>query len=178
MRDGPLYTFLDVEVQLQKPGELGPSRSQLRAKKQKVVNNPFESMPTYQRKYAKPRRRLPKLDERQFGMFSQRTSYSSFLIKPLVSKWFPEELQLTINPAIKPSRPTQAQQKKQITLNAEDEELEAEAEEEEEYIEQEQDDDFEDDELEGDDYNAEQYFDNGEDDVPDDEEGGGGGDYE
>jgi len=58
MRDGPLYTFLasdDAEGQA--------------VKRTKMEHNPFEGgMVTYTKKFAKPRRTLPKLDERKFGM--------------------------------------------------------------------------------------------------------------
>jgi hypothetical protein len=69
MRDGPLYTFLDVQVQLQKPAELGGSQSSVLAKppNSKAANNAFENMQTYSQKFSKPKRTMPKLDERRYG---------------------------------------------------------------------------------------------------------------
>jgi len=164
MRDSPIYTVLDAQVQLQKPGEMGASHAAVYAKmsKSKNVFNPFESMQTYSQKFVKPKRTIPKLDGRTY-----------------VTRLFPAELRPLLDPTVTAQPTRAAKAKKKLLgdrLDADDDELEKEAEAEEDFIEEELDNDFEEDEGDDedgkDDYNAEQYFDNGEDDAMDDEGGG------
>jgi DNA-directed RNA polymerase III subunit RPC7 len=145
------------------------------------MNNPFESTQTYSQKFNKPRRTMPKLDECRYGMGSSEAHGHSLMLTVIliVTKLFPPELQPLIDPEVSQSGVKSVKRTTKARLDAEERELEKEAEEEEDLIEEEQDDDFEADEVDDedghDDYNAEQYFDNGEDDALEDE---GGGDYD
>jgi DNA-directed RNA polymerase III subunit RPC7 len=96
-----------------------------------------------------------------------------------VTHLYPAELQKLIDPTIVPQNLRNEKQKKKSTIDKIDEALDATLEEDEDIGEIEQDNDYEQDELDDedgpDDYNAEQYFDNGEDDALEDD---GGGDYD
>ncbi|CAD0013672.1 unnamed protein product [Aureobasidium pullulans] len=138
--------------------------------------DPFESMPTYSQRYTKRKNTLPRLSGR-----------------PFVKSYFPEELWAVIEPG---SVGVQGQ-RKMLSLSTrtkldkfdvdgedEDEEGEEGVEDgdkvdgvEDEDKEEEDPDQFdEEDEDDNDDYNAEQYFDGGDDDEMGDE-GGGDDDY-
>jgi len=155
-------------------------------------NDPFHGMPSYAEKYQKKRRTIPRLEGR-----------------PYVLKFFPRDLWQTVQPNYKPDGifgGLESFKRHGLKRGFEDEEEEDEddaakrrksdddeessrkgdreegddLDEDEEQDEQLVDDDFsEDDDEMGGDYNAEQYFDAGDDDVDGDafgDGGGGGGD--
>ncbi|KAJ0415965.1 DNA-directed RNA polymerase III, subunit Rpc31 [Aspergillus carlsbadensis] len=178
--DGPYYSILGVSS-----GSNGYTASS------KANFDPFNGMPSYSGKYQKKKRLVPRLQGR-----------------PYVLKFFPRELWPTAQPNFKPDaaldgyipQTLRSGIKRGFEEDDEDEEtlkrrregdedgeggegedleadtLDADEDQEEEIV----DDDFEDDEDEmGGDYNAEQYFDGGEEDYGDDgfgDGGGGGGD--
>ncbi|KAL0265308.1 DNA-directed RNA polymerase III subunit C31 [Diplodia seriata] len=181
IHEGPLYTVLGDHSRVTKRGAVASSA---------VVIDPFEGMPTYGQKYKKQRRKIPRLDTR-----------------PYVLRFFPNELWTTLDPTTndpttKPGAKAAAHKKRQKLLKIalstkltrleelegedgeglgrdEDEDLDKDEDEDAgPHEEEEQDDDFEEDEDDDDDYNAENYFDNGEDDEYGDEGGGGGDDYD
>ncbi|KAE8150009.1 DNA-directed RNA polymerase III, subunit Rpc31 [Aspergillus avenaceus] len=180
--DGPYYSVLDPGSSAKKAGE--------KVKASRVHFDPFHGMPSYSGKYQKKKRGIPRL-----------------LGRPYVMKYFPrDDLWGVIQPSYKPgtavdgyvarmARPTfkrgfeEDEEEEEEDLGKrrktgdEDDEgvdnddlLEGEEEQDEEEI---IDDDFsEDDDEMGGDYNAEQYFDGGDDEYGDDGfgDGGGGGD--
>lgn len=138
--------------------------------------DPFTGVPTYEMKYEKKTRAIPLLSGR-----------------PFIKDFFPAELHSTLDGTdgfggavkgatrkrlILASSMTQEEKDRRIRERLDDvvgDEVEGENEEEEQEEEPE-DYDFEDDEEENaGDYDAEQYFDDG-DDMGDEDEGGGGGD--
>ncbi|KKK17541.1 hypothetical protein P175DRAFT_0528306 [Aspergillus ochraceoroseus IBT 24754] len=178
--DGPYYSILGSS-----PGPNGFVSA-------RASFDPFNGMPSYSGKYQKKKRLVPKVQGR-----------------PYVMKFFPRDLWTTIQPNFKPDavldgyvlqgaasgikrgfeddeeEDEEAKRRRQGEEEegegAENEEVEgnildADEDQEEEIV----DDDFEDDEDEmGGDYNAEQYFDGGDDEYGDDgfgDGGGGGGD--
>ncbi|KAI9374947.1 DNA-directed RNA polymerase III, subunit Rpc31 [Aspergillus egyptiacus] len=179
--DGPYYSVLGVSS-----GASGYTGSA------KANFDPFNGMPSYSGKYQKKKRLVPRLQGR-----------------PYVMKFFPRELWPTVQPNFKPDasldgwipqtvqsgikRGFEEDEEDEETLKrrrqgGDDEEGEGQGEdlegnildEDEEGEEEIVDDDFEDDDDEmGGDYNAEQYFDAGDDEYGDDgfgDGGGGGGD--
>ncbi|KAB2576554.1 hypothetical protein DBV05_g4820 [Lasiodiplodia theobromae] len=176
IHEGPLYTVLGDHSRVSKRGAVASSA---------VVVDPFEGMPTYGQKYKKQRRKIPRLDTR-----------------PYIMRFFPEELWTTLDPTTKPGANAAALKKRRKMLKIalstkltrleelegedgeglgrdDDEDLDKDEDEDTgPHEEEEQDDDFEEDEDDDDDYNAENYFDNGEDDEYGDEGGGGGDDYD
>jgi DNA-directed RNA polymerase III subunit RPC7 len=167
IHDGPFYAILDSSARVHKSGKRSPVTAHY---------DPFESMPTYSQRYTKKKNTLPKLSSR-----------------PFVKSFFPEELWAIVEPG---SAGVQ-QQKKTLNLSTRtrldrfeadiDEEEDGEGEDgadedkvegaEDEDKEEEDPDQFdEDDEDDNDDYNAEQYFDGGDDDEFGGEDGGGDGD--
>ncbi|KAF2145035.1 uncharacterized protein K452DRAFT_356370 [Aplosporella prunicola CBS 121167] len=171
IHEGPLYTVLGdtARVSKSRPGAT-------------AVVDPFEGMPTYSQKYKKQRRKIPRLDTR-----------------PYILKFFPAELWTTLDPTLKDGGGNAggALKRKRKTLQIaksnrlsrleeleEDGDLDRDDDDDDGDLDkddpdaqqEEQDDDFEEDESDLDDYNAENYFDNGEDDDFGDEGGGGGGD--
>ncbi|KAF2673185.1 hypothetical protein BT63DRAFT_451215 [Microthyrium microscopicum] len=156
IHDGPLYTILDPKARISKPGDLaGIWTLELAGTKTGEVD-PFEGLtPTWTGMYRKARRPMPKLDERSY-----------------VSKMFPPELQVYVDPSAK-AKAALEPKKSARALGGLDQD--GEEDEEAEEIFEEEDDDFEDDEDDDDDYNAEQYFDGGDSDGGGDGGGGGGG---
>jgi len=167
IRDGPSYTVLNHPAPIQKPGELSgnyPTDS-IETKTAQTISNPFENMQTYSQKYVKLRRTMPKLDDRVY-----------------IKSYFPNELHHLIDPSVKPrsSRTKQgAENRRKRIAKLGDDQNEDRVSDSDDLMEDDQDYDFnemDDDEDGKDDYNAEQYFDNGEDDDMDDD--GGGNDLE
>jgi DNA-directed RNA polymerase III subunit RPC7 len=81
VRDGPFYAFLDSHSRMPKPGELsGSGMLESSANREAIVGNPFESMRTYSQKFVKPKKTMPRLDQRQYGthrliLFSYSTDH-------------------------------------------------------------------------------------------------------
>jgi DNA-directed RNA polymerase III subunit RPC7 len=190
MHDGPLYTILDPDARVHKPGELpGTWTLAYHSATNAKSSNPFEAFPTYSQRYKKARKPMPKLDGIQYGKSSlflcKRCGQKSLQLttKSLVPDLFPEELLQFIDggkagPEANGHRKSHA--KLGLALDGDDAEAEGRGEEgeeeEEDLLDEEQDDDFDEDEDDDNDYNAEAYFDNGEGDGDDDDgEGGGGG---
>lgn len=171
IHDGPFYAILDSSARVHKSGKKTPPTAHY---------DPFESMPTYSQRYTKKKNTLPKLSSR-----------------PFVKSFFPEELWAIIEPGSVAGEQGQQQQKKRLNLSTrtrldrfdvdvEDEEDaegddaedgdKAEGQEDEDKEEEDPDQFDEDDEDDNDDYNAEQYFDGGDDDEFGGDDGGGDGD--
>ncbi|MCJ1338604.1 hypothetical protein MMC09_003893 [Bachmanniomyces sp. S44760] len=186
IHEGPLYTVLGDDARVGKHQSWAAASS-----------DPFEGMPTYSQKYARKRRRVPKLDTR-----------------PYVSTFFPKELWSILDPTRATANGVEATPKtkklqistsnKTTGLSAYDREMTNEPEatkstadrgangdveddeaddrdgdEEAPPEEEEMDDDYDDDEDDmGGDYNAEQYFDDGGDQMGDDYDGGDSGEGE
>ncbi|MCJ1437007.1 hypothetical protein MMC27_006390 [Xylographa pallens] len=177
IHEGPLYTVLGDNVRI--------SKTEGRANTAAAQFDPFEGMPTYSQRYARKRRKIPKLDTR-----------------PYVLKFFPKELWSTLDPshsatngAVGTSKPKKlliAPSKRMNGLSAFDRELSGEpgqssravngeddedaaepADDDEAPPEEEVDDQYtsDEDDMAGD-YNAEQYFDDGGDDAGDDYDAG------
>ncbi|KAI4766831.1 hypothetical protein E4T52_00729 [Aureobasidium sp. EXF-3400] len=168
IHDGPFYAILDSSARVHKSGKKSPPTAHY---------DPFESMPTYSQRYTKKKNTLPKLSSR-----------------PFVKSFFPEELWAIVEPG---SAGVATGPKKTLNLSTrtrldrfdadiEDEE-DADGDDgadedkvdgaEDEDKEEEDPDQFdEDDEDDNDDYNAEQYFDGGDDDEFGGDDGGGDGD--
>ena len=60
IHEGPLYTVLGDDARVGKHQSWAAASS-----------DPFEGMPTYSQKYARKRRRVPKLDTRPYGMIPE-----------------------------------------------------------------------------------------------------------
>ncbi|KEQ69851.1 hypothetical protein M436DRAFT_54874 [Aureobasidium namibiae CBS 147.97] len=116
--------------------------------------DPFESMPTYSQRYTKKKNTLPKLSSR-----------------PFVKSFFPEELWAIVEPGS-----TAGVTKKSLNLSTRTRLDRFDADIEDEEDEEDPDQFDEDDEDDNDDYNAEQYFDGGDDDEFGGDDGGGDGD--
>jgi DNA-directed RNA polymerase III subunit RPC7 len=174
IHEGPFYTLLNDGMKnglKRKAGETAPTEASL--------FNPFIDNQTYSSKYLKKRRKLPKLD-----------------LRPYAVQFFPSELHATIGATgtldstkkrtlVVDNKAREDTLKKKLeAYSRRIEETQAreedEDEEEEEEVEGEEKEDAGDDEdnwsavssdseESGDDYNAEQYFDNGEDDDAEDD---------
>jgi len=59
IHEGPLYTVLGDNVRI--------GKSEGRANTAAARFDPFEGMPTYSQRYARKRRKIPKLDTRPYG---------------------------------------------------------------------------------------------------------------
>ncbi|TIA48349.1 hypothetical protein D6C77_09944 [Aureobasidium pullulans] len=167
IHDGPFYAILSSSARVHKSGKKSPPQAHY---------DPFESMPTYSQRYTKRKNTLPRLSGR-----------------PFVKSYFPEELWAVIEPG---SVGVQGQRKMlslstrtkldKFDVDGEDEDEEGEdggedgdkvdGVEDEDKEEEDPDQFDEEDEDDNDDYNAEQYFDGGDDDEMGDE-GGGDDDY-
>ncbi|KAK8192600.1 DNA-directed RNA polymerase III subunit C31 [Zalaria obscura] len=177
-REGPFYADVDDNVRMRAEAG-GPKAAGAIGKE--AFFDPFNDQPTYTQRYKRKRRTVPDL--------------SKF---PFVKELFPKELWATIDPEdkshLKKSIGSLNKRTRFDRLLAEGDEEEEGAEVDENEEEKEEDeanpedkegdeadpDQFdEDDEDDDDDYNAEQYFDDGEDDAGagDDDYGGGGEDY-
>ncbi|KAJ5921259.1 III C31 subunit of DNA-directed RNA polymerase [Penicillium verhagenii] len=180
-QEGPHYSVLDSSSSSAKKGSAA-----------RVNFDPFTGMPSYSGRYQKKRRMLPQIEPT-----GRPYEY--------IMKYFPRELWQTIQPTFRPDvdldgyKPMAGSSgmkrgfeddeddgdddtKKKREAGDGDEEGDGEGEEgdlldeEEGQEEWEEENDFEDDEDEmGGDYNAEQYFDGGDDDYGDDDGGDGGG---
>lgn len=175
IHEGPFYTLLNDGMKnglKRKVGETAPTEASL--------FDPFIDNQTYSSKYLKKRRRLPKLDSRPYAV-----------------QFFPLELHATIGATGTPGAATKkrtlvvdnkaredALKKKLEAYSRRIEETMARDEDEEEEVEEEAEGEDKEDagddednysavssdsEESGDDYNAEQYFDNGEDDDAEDD---------
>ncbi|KAK8201136.1 DNA-directed RNA polymerase III, subunit Rpc31 [Phyllosticta paracitricarpa] len=169
IHEGPLYTVLGDTSRVTKN----------RGTQTTDQSNPFESMPTYTQKYKKQRRTIPRLDTR-----------------PYVESFFPTELWATLDPLKKDGANAEARKKRkklQVALSTKlsrleqleedgsfghDDDEDMDKDDDEDKVEEEQDVDFEEDEEDNDDYNAEQYFENGEDDDYGGDDPGGDGDWD
>jgi len=161
MHNSPIFTVLETDICLQRPGELsGSFGSKDKEPPKSKFESPFESVQIYTSRYNPPKLALPKLEGRKYD-----------------KDFFPPELHSLIGP----SSPAQvARPSKRIKVEEGEAEKVVGEEEEEDLLDPEEDEEFDEDDEDGtdagDDYNAEKYFDNGEDDGFDDD--GGGGDYE
>ncbi|KAF2398307.1 hypothetical protein EJ06DRAFT_99888 [Trichodelitschia bisporula] len=169
IRQGPLHVVLaGNNSRITKSGPQQPSKI-------KSKYNPFEGMPVYTAKYSKPKRTVPGLKARTY-----------------LKEYFPEELWPAIDPSLAKDASTVTAKRKAMLAKTrlmrlgelDDEDLEgaegkegdSEEKDEEEVPEEEKDENWEEDEDEEmdyaertkDDYNAEQYFENGDDDDGDD----------
>ncbi|GLI81043.1 DNA-directed RNA polymerase III subunit C31 [Penicillium ochrochloron] len=179
--EGPYYSVLDTSSSSAKKGSAARANF-----------DPFHGMPSYSGRYQKKRRTLPKIAN---------------IGREYETRYFPRELWPTIMPNFRPNasidgfhaqtalagmkrgfeddEDEEDDTAKRRTAGADEDEGEGDADEgellegDEEAEEEIVDDDFEDDEDDmGGDYNAEQYFDGGDDEFGDDGfgDGGGGGD--
>lgn len=154
IHDGPFYTILGDNVRISKSSS-----------KRAAEFNPFEDMPTYTQKYKPASRKLPRFDTRKYQL-----------------RFFPEELWDTIDlsrrrkdagtttqttkQAPRPRLDDVEDETEAKTGNEEDEDPTAKPDEEDEASEANPEDDFSEDDSEmGADYNAENYFDAGDDDA-------------
>ncbi|MCJ1242782.1 hypothetical protein MMC14_010791 [Varicellaria rhodocarpa] len=160
IQGGPMHSILGHQHRVTKPGS--------RAKSAAAHFDPFEGMETWSQKYAPKKQRMPKLSER-----------------PYVFRHFPKELWTTLDPHQSTANGVAGSGKSKKTLifdrEVSDDEDPADVYQDGEVPpeDEEVDDDYADDESEGD-YNAEQYFEGGDElDGDDDGDGGGvGGDYD
>ncbi|KAL4919478.1 DNA-directed RNA polymerase III, subunit Rpc31 [Aspergillus aurantiobrunneus] len=180
--DGPYYSIL------------GASSGTGFTANSKANFDPFNGMPSYSGKYQKKKRLVPKLQGRPYVMkFFPRELWTTIQpnYKPdgLLDGYIPQTLHTGTKRGFEDDEEDDEALKRQRRLMHGDEDeggenedvegdiLEADEDQEEEEI---VDDDFEEDEDEmGGDYNAEQYFDGGDDEYGDDgfgDGGGGGGD--
>ncbi|KAI9731780.1 MAG: hypothetical protein M1834_004569 [Cirrosporium novae-zelandiae] len=165
IHEGPFYTVLGENFRVQKSRSAKPA-----------TFDPFEGMPTYTVRYKKKRRTLPRLSARNYVM-----------------EFFPEELLSTLDPkyhlsdqngnqnGISNHTAKTKKEKNPLFFGEDEDEASPEDEQEDEQGDNEEmvENDFEEDEDDmADDYNAEQYFDGGEDAGDDFDGGGGGGDDE
>ncbi|MCJ1362083.1 hypothetical protein MMC16_001185 [Acarospora aff. strigata] len=185
MHEGPLYAVLGDNVRVGKQGASASSQF-----------DPFEGMPTYSMKYIKKRRRLPRLDTRPYVLeffpeelwsvldpehaMQNGTGEPTKRKKLFTSGTKRESLLAEFDREIPGDPEDKAKQHRADALDRlgnddEDDDPEKLAEDDEPPEEEEMDEDFEEDEdAMGGDYNAENYFDNGDDDAGDDYDGGGG----
>ncbi|GAB7350618.1 hypothetical protein MBLNU459_g1184t1 [Dothideomycetes sp. NU459] len=170
IHDGPFYAILDSNARVSKSGHRTPPAAHF---------DPFEGQQTYTQRFMRKKNTLPRLSTR-----------------PFVKEFFPRELWATIAPndasSIKKSLHISTRTKLD-KFNVADYDDEAENDpdnpdgdddnadenkDDEDKEDEEDPDQFdEDDEDDGDDYNAEQYFDGGDDEGDYDEGGGGDDDY-
>ncbi|KAE8329897.1 DNA-directed RNA polymerase III, subunit Rpc31 [Aspergillus sergii] len=175
--DGPYYSVLD------------PGLSGRKSKEARQHFDPFHGMPSYSGKYQKKKRAIPKLSGRPYIMkffprddlwgviqpnFKAGAAVDGFvaqMVRPPLKRGFEddEEEDEDIGKRRKTGDEDDEGGENDDLLEPDDEQAEEEI----------MDDDFEDDDDEmGGDYNAEQYFDGGDDEYGDDGfgDGGGGGD--
>ena len=68
MHSSPIFTVLETDIRLQKPGELsGSFGSTDKSPPKSKLESPFESMQIYTSKYNPPKLALPKLEGRKYG---------------------------------------------------------------------------------------------------------------
>ncbi|KAL5342898.1 DNA-directed RNA polymerase III, subunit Rpc31 [Aspergillus crustosus] len=177
--DGPYYSILGVNS-----GTNGYTASS------SANFDPFNGMPSYSGKYQKKKRLMPRVQGRPYVMkFFPRDLWTTIQpnYKPdgVLDGYIPQTLQSGVKRGFEDEDDDEAVKKRRQVdddegeggegAELEVENLDADEDAEEEIV----DDDFEDDEDEmGGDYNAEQYFDGGDDEYGDDGfgDGGGGGD--
>jgi hypothetical protein len=71
MRNGPIYSVLETELQIPKPGELSGSKTEkLVARPKAQVESPFESMGVYSLRDKAPKLPVPEVKGRIYGMDS------------------------------------------------------------------------------------------------------------